>query len=695
MVHKRPDPTKLWSAGKLKLESGTIVGFQGKCVVKPGDQVVFKGAWEDKPKYGWQFRVDSFTFDQDLNADGLVKYLQRNAGIGPAKGWLIAGTFGKDFGRVIEHEPHLVANLLGWALERVMPMRTAWLSNKGMNETMTWLASLGLSPRQQDSLVEEYGNAAYELISADPYILAGLHGFGFKNADKIAKTLGFTDKAPARLQAGLMYCLQREEQREGHCWLPYGTLLEGAAEELDLTGEGTGNALKDACRQLGSLDKLTIAELGCGLVVAKKDLYAQEEYLASRFAACQRSKISFSPMDLHPALDEDQRNAVLMATTFNIVLVSGGAGTGKTFTIREIDRVFRQKSLRVVLAAPTGKAAKRMQQLVGQPTTTIHRLLGFNGRSYTVSRVEADVVIVDEVSMVDVSVAYQLFRAVREDATIVLVGDHNQLPPIGPGNILRDLIDRRPIPIVILGQVHRQAGLLKMNSNAILRGEICSSSNNLEDGWIVAECDSVGETRDFIFNLFEEHLQETLKFDLMQDVQLLTPMKQGVLGTHCLNAELQRIVQRKLWATEVRNSDPEKPQFLLNDRVIHTRNNYKIGVMNGTIGTVVSPLEKGKRFLVQFEGRVVAPEPADVSLAYALTFHKAQGSEFPCAVVVVHSNHDRMHHRNLLYTGVTRASKTAIVVGDKYGIKTCATRYQVDDRNTFLSEMLQPFREVA
>jgi exodeoxyribonuclease V alpha subunit len=293
--------------------------------------------------------------------------------------------------------------------------------------------------------------------------------------------------------------------------------------------------------------------------------------------------------------------------------------------------------------------------------------------------------------------AWHLFNAVDFARTaIVIVGDHNQLPPVGPGNILRDLIHSNAIPTVILDKVVRQAGVLKENSTAILKGEVRKTSDASTQGcrdWYLADqFTDPGAARNFLLDLFDKRL-DALGFDLIKDVQVLTPTHKGPLGTKSLNEDLQRLIQKRLWNVSVPETQPgRRSPFLKHDKVIQTRNNYELNVMNGAIGHVVDVLPNGT-LLIDFEGVAVeiekgSPNLQDIQLAYTLTIHKTQGSEFPCAVVVVHKAHSFMHHRNLLYTGVTRARKTAIVLGDRWGIRNCAKKCQVDDRKTFLSILL-------
>ncbi len=382
-------------------------------------------------------------------------------------------------------------------------------------------------------------------------------------------------------------------------------------------------------------------------------------------------------------------------------MISGGAGSGKSYTVAALTKIYGEEDLRVVLAAPTGKAAQRIEELSGRRASTIHRLLGFDGKSFArgpEDPIIADVVIVDEVSMVDVPLAWHLFRSIHLERTaVVLVGDHNQLPPVGPGSLLRDLVETRAVPTVVLDQVVRQAGVLKENSIAVLAGQVRKTSELEASGrrawYLVDQFTEPDDAQHFLLKLFETVLSERLGFDLRDDIQVLTPTHKGPLGTRALNLALQRLIQAKLWGVEAPIPKPgRRPQLLVHDKVIQTRNNYTLGVMNGAVGTVTEVASDGS-LRITFEGMPVniksgSPNRSDIELAYALTIHKAQGSEFPCAVVVVHKSHSFMHHRNLFYTGVTRAKEAVVIVGDHWSIANCAKKRHLNARKTFLSLLL-------
>lgn len=705
-----------FSAGRLRTDTGEAVPFAGPLMVRQHDAVVLNGAWERHPKFGRQFKVASFAFDQDLGPEGLAHYLANHPdikGIGPVKARRIVEAFGDDFDRVLDEEPQCIATLAKVPLDSVMALRAEWLRTRTLNAALTWLASFELTHHQMTALIEKFGNSVVTVLKTDPYLLVReVPGFGFKRVDVVARKMGTPKEHPSRIRAGIVHCVA-ERLDQGDCWVDYEDLLELANTLLVMDVGDSRERIERALDALIDEGVLACPSIGGRFLVALPQMHEMEQDLADLFATRRQANPHFAAdvsaglASSFPELNDAQERALAAAATENLVLVSGGAGSGKTFTVAAIHKLYEQHGLDVVLAAPTGKAAKRMEQVVGREAFTLHRLLGFNGKTFQRGPddpIEADVIIVDEVSMVDVPLAWHFFQAVDLERTcVVLVGDHNQLPPVGPGNLLRDLIERRPIPTVVLDQVVRQAGVLKENSIAVLSGEVRRTAAEGKDGrppWIVvSRMTDVLDASRYVLELFESVLAERLRFDLLADVQLLTPTRKGPLGVDALNVELQRLVQKKLWGVDVEPPRPgRRPEFLMHDRVIQTRNNYDLGVMNGAIGIVTSVGPRRGELRVRFDDEDVEYTPEnegmkDLSLAYALTIHKAQGSEFPCAVLVIHKAHSFMHHRNLFYTGVTRARQVAIVVGDQWGMKNCAEREQVERRKTFLSVLDLPAAE--
>ena len=701
-----------FSAGRLVTTDGDEVPFAGRLFARENEPVVLKGCWVTHQKYGRQFEVQSMEYDLELDAEGLANYLANHPemkGIGPVKARLIAERFGHDFDRIITDDPGRIADAARLSPDAVQKLREVWLKTRETNKAVTWLAAFGLTHHQVTSLVKKFGNNALGLLKADPYIIVReVRGFGFKRVDKIARKMGTAKNDTMRIRAGVLHCVN-ESLDQGDCWIEFEELVDQANVLLVMDVLDSRDRIEQELDCLIDEKALVCVSQNGRFLVAKPEIHAMEEDLAKIFRNGTAPNPHFTDQDrlsdmvaqIAPQLNSGQRQAAVAELRHSISLISGGAGSGKTFTLSAITAVYEERGLRVVLAAPTGKAAKRLEQVVGHPAGTIHRLLGFNGKDYALGPddpINADVIIVDEVSMVDVPLAWQLFQSIDLARTaVVLVGDHNQLPPVGPGNLLRDLVQSRMVPTVLLDKVVRQAGILKENSIAVLNGEIRKTSEPEPSGrrawYVVDQFTDQWDAQRFVLDLFKNVLVERLGFDLVADVQLLTPTHKGPLGTRDLNCELQRLVQRRLWNVEAPPTLPgRRPKFLRHDKVIQTRNNYEIGVMNGAMGIILDVGRDGS-LTVEFDGIPIAidagsPNQQDLQLAYALTIHKAQGSEFPCSVVVVHKAHSFMHHRNLLYTGVTRARQTTILVGDRWGISNCAKKRKQDDRRTFLALFL-------
>jgi len=702
-----------FSAGRLRADAGQTVSFAGALMVRAHDAVVLHGVWETHPKFGPQLKVSRFEFDQRLDAAGLAHYLANHPalkGIGPVKARRIAETFGDEFDRIIDEEPDRVGRVAKLPRDAVETLRDEWLRTRALNASLAWMSAFELTHYQMTALITKFGNSVVTVLKEDPYLLVReLPGFGFKRVDLVARKMGTAKEHPGRIRAAVVHAVA-ERLDQGDCWVDYQALIELANTLLVIDVSDSRDRIEQALDAVIAAGTLACISLGGRFLVAQPHLLEQEQDLADVFTTKLGPNRHFAgaaaaPIDaIDPQLNAGQRRAAQVALEHNLVLVSGGAGVGKTRVVGAITKAYEARGRKIVLAAPTGKAAKRIEQVVGREAFTLHRLLGYKGKQFSHGiddPIDADVLIVDEVSMVDVPLAWHLFRAIDFTRTcVVLVGDHNQLPPVGPGNLLRDLIERQPIPTVILDQVVRQAGVLKENSIAILRGEVRKTAAPEPSGrspWVVANrFTEVAAAQRYLLELFDQVLVERLGFDLLADVQLLTPTRKGPLGVDELNVLLQRLVQKKLWDADVPvPRSGRRPELLRRDRVIQTRNNYELGVMNGAIGFVTETGPKRGELKVRFDDQEVqytAETVGELSLAYALTVHRTQGSEFPCVVLVVHKAHSFMHHRNLFYTGVTRARQVVLVVGDQWGVRTCAEKQQVESRKTFLSVLDLPRR---
>ncbi len=691
-----------WSSGRLAVANGGAARFAGKLYARIGDLLTLRGRWTRHPQYGRQFDVASMEYDLPLDIDGLAHYLANHPevkGIGPVKARALAERYGHAFDQALEHEPDAMAQAAHVPMETILALRDVWRANTLMNHASAWLASFELTHHQVSSLLKRLGNNAVALLQEDPYLLVGeVPGFGFKRVDKVALKMGVTKAHAGRIRAGALETV-REAVDTGHCWVEYQAIVEQANALLTMDDLDSWQWVADVVDALVREGALAEVHHG-GRLITTPAMLEMERFLAAAFRGASSPNIHFSDaQDIDgliqhhaPTLNAGQHAAAMNALSFMVSLVSGGAGSGKTYTIKAILDLCESMELRVVLAAPTGKAAKRMEQVTGREAFTIHRLLGYNGRAFRYgpeNPLELDVLIVDEMSMVDVPLAWRLFQALQLDRTsVVLVGDHNQLPPVGPGNVLRDLVQRKLVPMTLLEEVVRQAGVLKENSIAVLSGSVPKTS---PIAWYVFnDLDVPEHLARFICDMYREVLAQKLAYDLVADVQVLTPTHKGPMGTRALNIILQRLLQKMLHNVDVATvPEGRRPRPLVHDKVIQTRNNYDLGVMNGASG-IVREVTAGGGLVIEFDGEfkeIPARSPwlQDIELAYSLTIYKGQGSEYPCVIAVIHKAHSFQHHRNLFYTAVTRARKTAIVLGDAWGIRECARKRSTALRQTFLS----------
>ena len=702
-----------FSAGRLRTAAGAAVKFAGKVFIRENDAVRLEGHWVDHPKYGRQFEAEFMGHDLEMDPDGLANFLANHPdvkGIGPVKARQIADEFGRGFDAAIRTRPEAVAAAAKVPVETALELQRIWIANSDFNTAMAYLSAFGLTHHQVTTLVGKFGSQVVPILESDPYVLMReISGFGFKRVDKIARKMGTPKDLPSRIRAGLHYSVLAALD-DGDCWVEFEDLLDRANTLLVMDTLDSREVIERHLEALIAEGRL-VSQPFERLVVADPEIHRMETELAEVLkTASQRSPHAVAEVDQllnaeGGELNPEQRDAVRNALNFSISLMTGGAGSGKTYAVSTIASIAERLELKVVLAAPTGKAAKRLEEVVGHEASTIHRLLGFNGHTYSrdsLNPIEADILVVDEVSMVDIALASRLFQAVdRARTAVVLVGDHNQLPPVGPGNLLRDLVRSVAIPTTVLTRIIRQAGALKENSTAILTGDVRPTSE-VQTGarrpwYVIDKFVDRDDVRRMLLLLFEEVLRERLGYDLIRDVQVLTPTHKGPLGTVELNIELQRLLQQKLFGVEVSPVEAgHRARPYPGDKVIQMKNDYELGVMNGAMGIVVNAGTDGS-LVIEFDGRAVEIEAGsdalgNVQLAYATSIHKVQGSEFPCAVVIAHKSHSFMHHRNLLYTAVTRAKESVVILGDRWGIDNCAAKRQVDRRNTFLSFLLHQER---
>jgi len=689
-------------AGVLSSSEASI-RFAGPYLVKEDDPVIFTGTFQNT-KWGRQLRVESYEPDMKLDREGLGLFLSKSkrfSGIGKARAKKIIEKFGDRFDQVVTKDPGKLTRIKGITPEIAKNIRNEWNARREYGKAISYLSRFGLTPHQVEKLIENLGDQTLPTIINDPYTLIDLvEGFGFRRVDDMALKLGVSKDNSSRLQAGLLYTLFQASD-EGHTCLEKSLFLLKARQTLILDSEDAESLVRSAQEYLEFIDKVVTFRNDGTLWIALSWLHKMESFLHRILSehGCEKLPLNIKLSPYLKGMTDGQKKAFTGAVSHKMYLITGPGGTGKTYLIDNLVKYFHGQKLYVALTAPTGKAAKRMEQATGETACTIHRLLGYNGvfwRYGKDNKLESDVIIIDEVSMTDVPLLYRLFSAIDFEKTrVILSGDHNQLPPVGPGNPLRDIIKHNLIPYTVLCQVVRQAGILRKNSLDLLYGRVARTIKNdnptLLDWILIDKFDDPDDGLNYILHLYENVFKEKLGYDIVKGVQVLSPQRKGVLGILNLNIAIQSVIQKKLFNINIPPVHPNKrPLLYPGDKVMQIKNDYNLGVMNGHMGYVIDADPKKKQGIIDFEDKgnvkITRDKRDKIILAYASTIHKFQGSEIPCVVCVMHSSHSFMLHRNLFYTAVTRAKERVIIIGDSKGVYRAARRQRADNRITLLSK---------
>ena len=713
---------------------GTLPG------IHVGELLSVEGEWEKDPKFGRQLRVISFVQRLPASKEGIIRYLSSGLvkGVGPKKANLIVEHFGEQTLAIIEQQPERLSEVKGVSAKDRDQIIKTWAEQSEIKELHLFLQSHDVSMNIATRIYKEYGKDSIKVIRENPYQLADdVHGIGFRTADEIAVKLGLPSDSVPRLATGLKYVLAQAANEDGHCFLPEDKLMRSAAEILKAPYEALPAAMEQLKNERDIFIERPLPVQAPSLFQSISDDEASIDWSEELEQPEPQSRIYFgpfwhaesgsarllrilinSPSVLPPVnqqlwnavfdllkqkrnmhLTEKQREAVQMAYSKKVSILTGGPGTGKSTSIRALLMLLRNRKIDVALAAPTGRAAKRLSEATGAQAKTLHRLLEYAPHDNLYQRNEENplpyhFVIVDEFSMVDILLFYHLLKALPREAHLLLVGDADQLPSVGPGNVLRDLLRSEAIPSIRLTELFRQAQQSKIvvNAHRINAGQLpFLKSESTSDFFFLKEDDPV-RAQHLILDLVQHRLPAHYGLKPMTDIQVLAPMYKGATGVHMLNEELQARLNPRAFA----EIEWGGRVIRMGDKVMQIRNNYDKGVFNGDVGWVrsinkenstlkVEFLEEAGPLLVSYEFH----ELDELILAYAVTVHKSQGSEYPAVVIPLTREHAMLLQRNLLYTAITRAKRLCVLVGQLRALEWAVKNDRVAHRNTGLAERLQ------
>ena len=710
---------------QLNNEEGELTCVGKFSYIGEGEFLELEGEYTMHPSYGMQLQVTNHRIKEPEDRESIERYLGSGAvkGIGPALAGKIVAKFGEDTFRIMEEEPERLAEIKGISERKAREICVQVEEKKDLRQAMIYLQKYGISIHLAVKIYQKYGLGTYSVLEENPYKLADdIEGVGFRTADEIASRIGIHTDSDFRIQSGIFYTLLQSVQ-EGHVYLEENVLSERAAQLLEVELKDIEKYLMD----LAMAKTVVLKQDGEKVRVYPAQYYYMEMNTARMLKELNinydepddliRRRIDKLEEETESTLDEQQKRAVAEAVKHGIFILTGGPGTGKTTTINAMIRYFLSEGMDIRLAAPTGRAAKRMTETTGYEAQTIHRLLEVSGSPEESSKggfgrnqdnpLETDVVIIDEMSMVDLALMHALLSSVVPGTRVIFVGDRNQLPSVGPGKVLQDLIESHAFPVMMLTRIFRQAqeSDIVVNAHRINAGEEVRLDNKSRDFFFLKRQDA-DVIISVILTLIQKKLPRYVKAK-MTDIQVLAPMKKGLLGVERLN----RILQQYLNPPSVKKQEKEYGErlFRVGDKVMQTKNNYQleweiatkyglvvdkgVGVFNGDIGIVTAIHTYDETVEVEFDEKRKVKYPFkmldELELAYAITIHKSQGSEYPAVVIPLLAGPRQLYCRNLLYTAVTRAKKCVTLVGNETVFREMIQNVDEQKRNTSLAERIQ------
>jgi len=683
----------------------TVVGFLMSPT--PGEILNMRGEWINHPKFGEQFKVTDYKTTVPATVFGIQKYL--GSGLIKGLGPVIAGRIVKKFGEktldVIENDIEKLVMVEGIGKKRITMIQNAWDEQKEIRDVMLFLQSHGVSSGYATKIFKQYKNRSIAVVKENPYRLAmDIFGIGFVIADSIAEKLGFPKDSPLRVEAGILYVLHQLSD-EGHVFYPYEYLVKKSRETLSVERD----AIVEALGGLAINKKIVLEDLNENIDEFKennKGVYLAKFHLCETSIAARLKTLSIAPKSIRGVkvenalewvqkrldirLAQNQAKAVQCSLENKIMVITGGPGTGKTTIINAILKIFSKLKVKTLLAAPTGRAAKRMSETTGHEAQTIHRLLEYSFAKGGFQKNEekpltCDLLILDEVSMIDTVLMHHLTKAIPTFSTVILVGDVNQLPSVGAGNVLNDIIASGVIPVVELKEIFRQAreSRITVNAHKINSGILPTFEDDVPgNDFFFIQQEDPEKVLEIILELTKDRIPKRFGLDPVDDIQVLTPMHKGVVGAENLNTELQKSLNPSQMEIARGNRN-----FRVNDKVMQIRNNYDKEVFNGDIGRIVGMRPDENEIAVLFDGRNVVYEFYELDelvLAYAVSVHKSQGSEYPAVVLPVLTQHYILLQRNLIYTAVTRGRNLVVMVGTRKALAMGVNNDKTQRRFTHL-----------
>ncbi len=696
-----------WSVVRLTVpgREAPVTAVGNLLGVQPGETVRLSGAWVEDRKYGTQFRAASYVTVRPDTLGGIERYLGSGMvkGIGPVMARRLVARFGQETLDVIESQPGRLSEVEGIGPVRARSIQEAWLQQRDIKEVMIFLQTYGVSAAWAARIYKEYGPRAVGLVRENPYRLAReVAGIGFLTADGIARRLGMAPDAPQRADAAVLHVLDGLAD-DGHVYAPRDHLAEQARALLEVDADAAGAAIE---RLAAAGEVVVEAEAGKAPArVYAASLFAAEAGAAGSLRSLLAEAAPPVPVDAARALAwfeerhgvqlaPGQREAVRRGLESPVLVITGGPGTGKTTLVNALIRILEAKGVRILLGAPTGRAAKRLAEATAREARTLHRLLEFNPRRGRFERhgsnpLEADLLIVDEASMVDLPLAHHLLLAVPPGCRLIWVGDVDQLPSVGPGAVLEDLIGSGAVEVVRLTEIFRQAraSRIVVNAHRVNQGEMpLLPGADEESDFFFIERDTPEQILETLKEVVAQRIPARFRLHPLADVQVLTPMNRGLLGTVRLNAELQAVLNPS--GSQITRGSRT---LRAGDKVMQVRNNYDLDVFNGDIGRVARVDTEEAELDVHFDGRRVVYAQGDLDdlvPAYACSIHKSQGNEYPAVVIPLHTQHYVMLQRNLLYTALTRGRRLVVLVGSRRALELAVRRRDRRRRFTGLAGRL-------